>query len=559
MPDTVVERERSRAMRLGGLGLLLALMSGCGDAGGTSGAPARDAGAYDGATDAAASRDAVGSQDAAWDAPEPDAVTTDAEFDGGSLPAPTDEHLTDIAQAPDRVHFRTNLRSFNSRYYAVVANREIYIRANAERTGLQSNWERVVNLPAGLAGDVVGIALDDRFLMAVNSARKLYEMAGALGDPSGFRWQEYRGFPFASGAQNYLPIDSIKWDKSVASAEEDENYTDPAGHLFPVGSSTCAHVVVLRGGGQQIAFNDAWLPADFGSEVCGPRRGRFRARAMSTSGSTTAVMNKYGDIYTRHWDFDIGGSNTLFWSYSYYDQSSVPNPVVQLPSAAWVQQPKVDGRITDTLSIHKTGKNCVHRILRVEGLDANGQTGYFERDIADPATAGWVFHVTSLPILGHFIESPAGDTSDRDLGASDDLSFGWNLGQLPQLDGAVPSGGVSTADFAAELLDYNLYCSPAALRVHLTATDYIDLVLHSTEPIRLTEIHTRGLTEQARARNGALEVPRSVLDDLPSLSPKARAFVSRYFADQQFTNVNIQADLHTVRLDGGAIQWSLTR
>jgi len=71
-------------------------------------------------------------------------------------------------------------------------------------------------------------------------------------------------------------------------------------------------------------------------------------------------------------DFDLSGPDGLFLRYSYADQRGRPNPAIQLPPFDWVRQPKIAGRITDRISIHKTGSNCIHRILRVEGLDAAG-------------------------------------------------------------------------------------------------------------------------------------------------------------------------------------------
>ena len=60
-------------------------------------------------------------------------------------------------------------------------------------------------------------------------------------------------------------------------------------------------------------------------EIGGPLGGRFQADSLSAAGSTTFVMNKYGDMYTRTFDFDSSGSDSIFFRYSWEDQSDKPS------------------------------------------------------------------------------------------------------------------------------------------------------------------------------------------------------------------------------------------
>ena len=123
--------------------------------------------------------------------------------------------------------------------------------------------------------------------------------------------------------------------------------------------------------------------------MCGPHRGRFKAVNLSASGSFVFVIGRRGDMFTRFYDFDISGHDPVFFNYSYEDQRGKGDgSPIQLPAARWVEQPKIPGRITPAISIHKVGVDSIHRILRVEGK-RDGETGYWERDVADPrARAG---------------------------------------------------------------------------------------------------------------------------------------------------------------------------
>ena len=136
--------------------------------------------------------------------------------------------------------------------------------------------------------------------------------------------------------------------------------------------------------------------------MCGPHRGRFRAVNLSASGSFVFVIGRRGDMFTRLYDFDISGHDPVFFSYSYEDQRGKGDgSPIQLPAERWTEQPKIPGAITsadlDPQDRHRrrsTG-SCASR------ASAAAQTGYWERDVADPRADGLDASTpTGLPLTG---------------------------------------------------------------------------------------------------------------------------------------------------------------
>lgn len=56
----------------------------------------------------------------------------------------------------------------------------------------------------------------------------------------------------------------------------------------------------------------------------------------------------------------------------------------------WVVQLNVPGEITDRLSITKSGTGAIQRQLRIEGRDAEGHTGYWQKDIGAGSAHPWI-------------------------------------------------------------------------------------------------------------------------------------------------------------------------
>ena len=374
---------------------------------------------------------------------------------------------------PERIDLRSETETFNRRYDFVTQAGRIWVRHHA---GEHGPW-RAVPLPPCIEGRVAAISVDDDELIGLDDARRIFTMDNALKGAALFSWSNRWGPPFWSGLGYALPGEVLAWSWSVISPDEDVHWTDPAGNHPKVGRSKVSHIWGLRDGGRRLTFWDPWLPLDESYEMCGPYRGRFRAVNLSASGSTVFLVGPRGDLFTRLYDFDLSGHNALFFSYSYEDQRGKGDGApIQLPAEPWVSQPKIRGEITSAISVHKVGKDAVHRILRVEGRRA-GATGYWWRDVAWPAARRWKFRTTGVPLRRPLLANPRRDTSRLGLGRSETRRY--------------RSG--------ADWIDFNVYCSPSRVSVGGRI-----LTLHHVDGLR-QQSRSRGLDDTPRELYGALE------------------------------------------------------
>jgi hypothetical protein len=415
------------------------------------------------------------------------ASTAGAPDESAADPASTDLPAT-WAQAPagllpSRVDFRTAVTSFNRLYEFALSSGRLYARGR----GTTVAW-RQVPLPPCIDGRLTGIAVDDDELVALDAGRRIYTMDNALKDAQLWNWTSRWGTPTWLGPGYALPATKA-WSWTVISKVEDHNWTDPAGNRTAIGDGKVSHIWGLRAGGQRLTFWDPWLPLDESYEMCGPDRGRFRAVNLSTSGSEIFVIGRHGDMFTRLYDFDLSGYDSVFFSYSYDDQRGKGDGApIQLPAEPWARQPKIPGTITSTISVEKRGVDAIHRLLRVEGR-RDGVTGYWERDVASPRSAGWTFHPTGMPLTAQVLDNPRRDTAAIGRGPSENSRW------------VMHGNGVD-----AVLEDFNVYCSPARLHVvdHGVARDEL---LHSVDGLR-QEVRGRGLDDTPRMQNGAIEGPK---------------------------------------------------
>jgi hypothetical protein len=426
---------------------------------------------------------------------------------------------------PAEIHLRTERESFNRRYAFATRDGRIYVQG---RTTADRTWHELP-LPPCFAGRVHSISVDDDELIALDTARRVFTMDGALKDASAFNWTSRWGTPFWAGPGYQLPGGVIAWSWSVISPVEDQTWTDPAGNQTAIGAGKVSHIWGLRSGGQRLTFWDPWLALDESYEMCGPLRGRFKSVNLSASGSFVFVIGRNGDLFSRLYDFDISGHDPVFFSYSYEDQRGKGDGApIQLPPARWVRHPKIPGRITSAISIHKVGTAAVHRTMRVEGLDGAGRTGYWEKDVTERA---WKFHRTDRPLAARRLNNPRGNTSKRGLGKPEDRRYRLN-----------------TADLRAELTNFNVYCSPARLRIRPKgARKSLQLVLHNVDGLR-QQPRGRGLDDVPREQYGQIEVPPKLL---------THPFVRETLGGNRFTAVTINATATEVRLE--ELGWTLRR
>jgi hypothetical protein len=257
-------------------------------------------------------------------------------------------------------------------------------------------------------------------------------------------------------------------------------------------------------------------------------------------------------MFTRMFDFDISGLDQ-FMPYSYEDQRGLwGNPdsifqVIQLPAEDWLKQPKIATTckvaITDRISIQKIGKNCIHRTLRVEGTDQNGNTGFYEKDIRETGTAAWKFVKTGEKLAGKILGNRPYDSSAESLGQSDDMAY-----------------SMITEGFTAEILDFNCYNSPATLIIQFSGGNSLSLPLHYRETIRIKE-RSAGIDDDPRAFLGAIEAPQAFIDSLGNATDDVKAFAQKYLKtkDGRFTEIRLSATLDTLEIKGSRIDWKYER
>src|SRR3954466_4613727 len=97
------------------------------------------------------------------------------------------------AGLPARVDLRSLTRTFNRRYAFALRDGHVYFRPVAS-----SAWLRPP-VPACFGGDVRGISVDDDELLAIDSARHVFTMDGALRDTVWVNWTQRWGPPFWTG------------------------------------------------------------------------------------------------------------------------------------------------------------------------------------------------------------------------------------------------------------------------------------------------------------------------------------------------------------------------
>ncbi|MFC9993324.1 hypothetical protein [Nocardia sp. NPDC127526] len=446
----------------------------------------------------------------------------------------TDLPLADIA-LPDRVYFRTSTETFNRRWSFAARNGNLYVKA-AEAQG---DW-RSMALPACLGGRIAGVSADDDEVLAVDESGRFYTMDHALSAPRDWNWSSRYGTPLWTGPGNSLPPGTLDWTWSVLSPAEDHVWRDTAGNDHPVGGAKVSHVFALTDDGTRIRYIDPWLPVDHSYEMALPPR--FRAIALSTSASTTLVVNRHGDLYTRLYDFDISGADKVFFRYSYADQRGLPEApdmlseridngtaAIQLPAPAWVRQPKVPGAITDRISIHKTGAGSDARELRVEGID-NGRTGYWTKDLTADQ---WAFVPTDQPLGGERIANTADDRS---------------------ADPAVPLSpydyaGRAAAGWSAAIENFDAAVTPTPLRLDFGDGLRLDLILHTVDGLRQAP-QAPGLTAQPRRFDGAIEIPSYIMESLAAQPVPIREFLETTLGGRRFTDTGVVVTAGEFTIEG---------
>jgi len=467
------------------------------------------------------------------------------------------------ANAPARVDLRTERTQFNHYWEFALVDGELLTRPREAG----APW-RIVRLPSCLNGAITAISLDDDELVGIDRDGWIYTMDNVTQSPLLWNWTSGWGALLWLGPGRTLPDTRTGgWALSVTSPTANGEYADIAGRVHPSGQAKMTMIPALTGDGSRITYADPWLPNDNSYEIGGPLGGRFRSESLSAAASTTFVMNRYGDMYTRTFDFDSSGSDSVFFRYSWEPQTGKPSATdlnqetwdrstaaVQLPAPDWTQQAKIPGEITSSITVISTGPGVEKRELRVEGRD-NGRTGFWRKDIHAPS---WTFVPTDSPLQGGPMENSATDRSAETLAPPKP----WNLSAaLPSREAAVDGQtlidiGLPYSVVDPRLLDaVGLHAGPSGYRLEVTNFDpaattrdavvvtgtgsRISVQLHTADGMRMTPGHV-GLTSTPRHLIGAIEIPQAAYLQRAE-DPELAQFVNSWMRGKSIAPITLSA------------------
>lgn len=425
----------------------------------------------------------------------PDLGYADA-VSGGAL---ADEELN--RRLPQQIWLRTARQSFNSERAFVLHEGGILSRPLDPEHPDAGHWRHVL-LPGCLDGQVQAISADGTLLLALDPEGWIYTLQTEQYGPSSHGWTRRWGAYFWTDGGEQMPEDVQAW----AASEFEGIYIDSAGReQDPAGILT---VYTLRGNDWQLSYMDPWLPSDESREVCGPERGSLAIAGLSGSGSQVMVISKEGRVFTRLHEFDISGANTMFLDYSWQDQEGVAEPKIQLPGPEWMEHPPLPGEATNLISLHTTGEYSNQRVLRVEGRNAQGRSGFWEKALE---AAEWRFQVTDEPLQGVALPMPGPYIFD-----TEDQNF------VAEIEG-----------YPVRIEGLNPYCSPASMQIAFGPEQSLSLLLHTTDGMR-QERRGRGWDAQPHVYRAAVEVPLSIWQQKQSLPEAQQAFLQSHFGEQRF-------------------------
>ncbi|QBJ98668.1 hypothetical protein ERC79_11040 [Rhodococcus sp. ABRD24] len=479
----------------------------------------------------------------------------------GNLPEFHGDH------APDSIELRTQTTQFNRFWDFALVDAALLARPRAQSGATPDSW-RYAPLPECLRNRLVGISVDDDELIAVDDAGWIYTMDNASQSPMFWNWTSAFGSPLWTGpGQRLAGREPGTWALSVASPWDNQTYVDAAGRVHHVGLGKMTMVPALTGDGSRITYADPWLPNDNSYEIGGPLGGRFRSVALSSAGSTTFVTNEFGDMYTRNFDFDSGGSDSVFFRYSWDDQTGKPTApnmfaellvrdyaAIRLPAQDWLPQPKIQGEITSAISIHSTGVGPDQRELRVAGR-RDDVAGFWHKELNAPA---WDFTATGMELPGTPLENSPWNRSAETLAPP----APWHLSaSLPARDAVVDGQFLIDVGLPYTLVDPRLldaigqqvgpsgyrisveHFDPAATTRGATVTTpdgtAIPVLLHTADGLRFAA-RGAGLDAQPRHLVGAIEIPQAAFD-ARAADPALDAFIRDWMRDKRIAPISLSA------------------
>ncbi len=424
------------------------------------------------------------------------------------------------ADFPEKIWMKSPTRSFTHEFDVAIHEGKIWYRGRVSPESDAVPWQLLgkTGLPGttsfaipGLRGFnppafVTQLSADGDNLIAVGNDGFIYYMKWRTR-----RWTDRWGQPFSKNLR--LPEKIRSWSVSHRGPFAG-GYSDIDGNFHPI-SAGVTTLYTLSEDGLNIHYADPWLPADFSSCVCGPLRNRFRARALAASASTLFIINDAGEMYTRLADYDTLGNNP-FLRYTYERRVRDPFEEVDartLPPEEWKRQPSIPpnlGRISSAVMIMQTGKGNDARELRVEGVNTEGQSGFFSKSING---ATWNFIRTDQPLQKPLLSTGA-NASDPGPDIDQHLSGHIRTGREGQ-------------GYDAELRNFNPVCSDALLVVAL-----------GSERVQFPFLTTAS-SRTALEMKGAVILPADVRVKAAN-NPVLRNFIHRVFGSSTFVRIRLE-------------------
>jgi hypothetical protein len=426
-----------------------------------------------------------------------------------------------LGQFPKAISIKTPTRTFNMFfYYALDALGRIWVKsipgASSETEGVAPDWELLFG--TGLPHDVEKenfvvpkrietINADQDELMVVSDDKRHYSM----------RWFENPVFKEETPAQVWSDVHgwpvsgALVWNARVAGnrgwavGRRTRTYLlfeDLVGRTFDGGGGLSSYYFLSRKG-TDIVFSDSGLPADFSHTICGPERSTFVSERLQVDGDTLFVINAYGEMRTRTFDFDTNGADTMFFTYT-YDRKDPRPDAIAIPAENWFSHKPIPlvgrAQISTNITLVRTGKHNRDRELRVAGYDAQRTPGYFfkrifTQDENSPArhdSDEWKFKADdSVPLDLETLLDPA--VTDPDEQRSKQRSVVVVAARFSEqkperrvahgdvvFKGTFKAGG-KVVEATVQVPDFNFACTPATVRLSTAQGEPVDLILHTVE------------------------------------------------------------------------------
>ena len=343
---------------------------------------------------------------------------------------------------PDAVYIKTRTQTFNTYHYYMLHENRIWYKS-IDPQAEPKNW--ILFAETGLprtANSIIEISADADELTAFSAEGKIYAYRFDITIMlKANLWIDKHGWPDAEEFfLDQRTSKNLSWAIGRRNAHV-QYHEDIFGNQHNWGITGISTIYMLLEDGQEICYGDSGLPGDFSRNFIGPERGAFKAVSLSASASTMFVINETGEMYTRLADFDTSGCDPMFFNYTYTPYKSEISGTNHLsafsewglPSEDWRSQPRVPltgkAAITRHITILQNGQGNSARELRIAGLNEEGKTGYWTKQIFDDS---WEFIITPLYFFEDAVLASA-DTLDISVigmrGQSLDKSyagFWWN-------------------------------------------------------------------------------------------------------------------------------------